>query len=67
MTDGRPGDAGRVQAWVAGPGMGTDDDARSVLAEVLATDLPVVVDADGLTMLAERPDGSCATAARRRS
>ncbi len=52
VTAGRPADAGRVQAWVVGPGMGTDDDARSVLAEVLATDLPVVVDADGLTMLA---------------
>lgn len=52
VTDGRPGDAGRVQSWVVGPGMGTDDDARSLLAEVLATDLPVVVDADALTMLA---------------
>ena len=50
VTSGRPGDAGRVQAWVAGPGMGTDDDARSALTEVLATDLPVVVDADGLTL-----------------
>jgi hydroxyethylthiazole kinase-like uncharacterized protein yjeF len=56
VTSGRPSDAGRVQAWVAGPGMGTDDDARSVLAEVLATDLPVLVDADGLTMLAHAPD-----------
>jgi hydroxyethylthiazole kinase-like uncharacterized protein yjeF len=56
VTDGRPTDAGRVQAWVVGPGMGTDDDARSVLAEVLATDLPVVVDADALTLLARRPD-----------
>jgi hydroxyethylthiazole kinase-like uncharacterized protein yjeF len=55
VTDGRPGDAGRVQAWVVGPGMGTDDDARSVLEEVLATDLPVVVDADALTMLAAQP------------
>jgi ADP-dependent NAD(P)H-hydrate dehydratase / NAD(P)H-hydrate epimerase len=55
VTEGRPGDAGRVQAWVVGPGMGTDDDARAVLEEVLATDLPVVVDADALTMLAERP------------
>ena len=27
VTDGRPADAGRVQAWVVGPGMGTDDDA----------------------------------------
>jgi ADP-dependent NAD(P)H-hydrate dehydratase / NAD(P)H-hydrate epimerase len=56
VTDGRPGDAGRVQAWAVGPGMGTDDDARDVLAEVLATDLPVLVDADGLTMLARDPD-----------
>jgi hydroxyethylthiazole kinase-like uncharacterized protein yjeF len=55
VTSGRPGDAGRVQAWVVGPGMGTDDDARSALAEVLATDLPVVVDADGLTMVALDP------------
>ncbi|MGY1837917.1 MULTISPECIES: NAD(P)H-hydrate dehydratase [unclassified Modestobacter] len=55
VTSGRPGHAGRVQAWVVGPGMGTDDDARSVLAEVLATDLPVVVDADGLTMVADAP------------
>jgi hydroxyethylthiazole kinase-like uncharacterized protein yjeF len=35
--------------------MGTDDDARSVLAEVLATDLPVLVDADALTMAAAEP------------
>ncbi|MGY1720610.1 NAD(P)H-hydrate dehydratase [Blastococcus sp. SYSU DS0552] len=56
VTDGRPGDAGRVQAWVVGPGLGTGDDARSVLAEVLATDLPVLVDADGLTLLAREPE-----------
>ena len=56
VTERRPGDAGRVQAWVIGPGMGTDDDARSVLAEVLATDLPVVVDADALTIAAREQD-----------
>jgi hydroxyethylthiazole kinase-like uncharacterized protein yjeF len=55
VTAGRPADAGRVQAWVVGPGMGTDDDARSVLAEVLATDLPVLIDADALTMAAAEP------------
>ena len=44
--------AGRVQAWVAGPGMGTDEQARERLAAVLATDVPVLVDADGLTLLA---------------
>ncbi|WP_222194211.1 NAD(P)H-hydrate dehydratase [Modestobacter italicus] len=53
VTAGRPGDAGRVQAWVVGPGMGTDDDALSVLREVLATDLPVVLDADALTLLSQ--------------
>src|SRR4029453_9260743 len=54
VTDGRPRDAGQVQAWVVGPGMGTDDAARGVLAEVLATDLPVIADADALTLLAEQ-------------
>ncbi|MFW0784398.1 NAD(P)H-hydrate dehydratase [Gordonia sp. CPCC 206044] len=49
-------DAGRVQAWVVGPGMGTDDDALGVLRAVLATDLPVLVDADGLTMVARHPE-----------
>jgi ADP-dependent NAD(P)H-hydrate dehydratase / NAD(P)H-hydrate epimerase len=44
--------AGRVQAWVAGPGMGTDGAARDRLAAVLATELPVLVDADGLTLVA---------------
>jgi hydroxyethylthiazole kinase-like uncharacterized protein yjeF len=44
--------AGRVQAWVVGPGMGTDDQARDRLAAVLASDVPVLVDADGLSLLA---------------
>jgi ADP-dependent NAD(P)H-hydrate dehydratase / NAD(P)H-hydrate epimerase len=44
--------AGRVQVWVVGPGMGTDDQARERLAAVLASDVPVLVDADGLTLLA---------------
>jgi ADP-dependent NAD(P)H-hydrate dehydratase / NAD(P)H-hydrate epimerase len=48
--------AGRVQAWVAGPGLGTGDDAAQLLATVLATDLPVLVDADGLTVLAARKE-----------
>jgi ADP-dependent NAD(P)H-hydrate dehydratase / NAD(P)H-hydrate epimerase len=45
--------AGRVQAWVAGPGMGTDEAARHRLAAVLSTDVPVLVDADGLTLVAQ--------------
>ncbi|WP_058854734.1 NAD(P)H-hydrate dehydratase, partial [Nocardia jinanensis] len=48
--------AGRVQSWVFGPGSGTDRAARDELAEILATDLPVVVDADGLTVLASEPE-----------
>jgi hydroxyethylthiazole kinase-like uncharacterized protein yjeF len=47
-----PDDVGRVQAWAAGSGMGTDDAAARRLAAVLATSLPVLVDADGLTVLA---------------
>ena len=48
--------AGKVQAWVVGPGAGTDDAALAVLREVLAHDVPVLVDADGLTVLAAHPD-----------
>ncbi len=47
---------GRVQSWVFGPGAGIDTDAQKRLSEILATDLPVVVDADGLTLLAADPD-----------
>lgn len=48
--------AGRVQAWVVGPGMGTDDAAAEVLRAVLSTEVPVLVDADGLTLLAKHPE-----------
>jgi hydroxyethylthiazole kinase-like uncharacterized protein yjeF len=45
-------DAGRVQAWAAGPGMGTGEESAELLRAVLATSLPVLVDADGITLLA---------------
>ena len=48
--------AGRVQAWVTGPGLGTDDKAAALIGAVLATSLPVLVDADGLTVLASHKD-----------
>jgi hydroxyethylthiazole kinase-like uncharacterized protein yjeF len=51
--DWDPGSVGRVQAWVAGPGMGTDEVAAARLAAILRTDLPVLVDADGLTILSQ--------------
>jgi hydroxyethylthiazole kinase-like uncharacterized protein yjeF len=50
------GSAGRVQAWVAGPGMGTGPDAAARLAGVLGADVPVLIDADGLTILSQHPD-----------
>ncbi|MFE5579750.1 NAD(P)H-hydrate dehydratase [Kitasatospora sp. NPDC056531] len=49
VTEGGPAGAGRVQAWVVGPGGG--EGARQALAEALAADVPVLVDADGLTEL----------------
>lgn len=42
---------GKVQAWVVGCGLGQDDEARRRLARVLESDVPVVVDADGLRLL----------------
>ena len=47
-------EAGRVQSWVIGPGLGTDEDAARALEHVLAADVPVLVDADGITLLADR-------------
>jgi hydroxyethylthiazole kinase-like uncharacterized protein yjeF len=45
----------RVQAWVVGPGLGTDDAAMALLADVLRTDVPVIVDADAITLVARSP------------
>ncbi|QHC20504.1 NAD(P)H-hydrate dehydratase [Streptomyces sp. GS7] len=45
---GPPDKAGRVQSWVIGPGIG---DESGALEEVLAADVPVLVDADGLRFL----------------
>jgi ADP-dependent NAD(P)H-hydrate dehydratase / NAD(P)H-hydrate epimerase len=47
--------AGRVQAWVVGPGIGTDEAGATALWFALDTDLPVLVDADALTILAAHP------------
>ncbi len=60
-TETAPGDghgvlaAGRVQAWVVGPGLGTDDASAAVVHAVLGADVPVLVDADGLTIVAKNP------------
>lgn len=47
--------AGRVQAWVVGPGLGADQSGAAALWFALETDLPVIVDADALTILAAHP------------
>ncbi|MFI6052689.1 NAD(P)H-hydrate dehydratase [Streptomyces violascens] len=44
VSDGSPAKAGRVQAWVVGPGLGEG----AGVDEVLGSDVPVLVDADGL-------------------
>lgn len=51
-----PADAGRVQAWIVGPGAGTDADARDRLAQALAIDVPVLIDADAITCVADDTD-----------
>jgi hydroxyethylthiazole kinase-like uncharacterized protein yjeF len=48
--------AGRVQAWAVGPGGGTDDTGAAALWFALSTHLPVIVDADALTILSVHPD-----------
>ncbi|WP_328397539.1 NAD(P)H-hydrate dehydratase [Streptomyces sp. NBC_00390] len=45
---GPPARAGRVQAWVVGPGLGDDSEP---VRDVVASDVPVLVDADGLRLM----------------
>ena len=63
IATGRVADAGRVQAWVCGSGLGTGDEATTELRCVLAAPVPVVLDADALTLLV---DGSSADRLRER-
>ncbi|RKN08093.1 NAD(P)H-hydrate dehydratase [Streptomyces radicis] len=51
VSAGPPHRAGRVQAWVVGPGLGTGPGPERTVAEVLDSDVPVLVDADGLARL----------------
>ena len=41
---------------MVGPGLGTDERAEATVRAVLASDVPVLVDADGLTVLARHPE-----------
>lgn len=49
------GTGGKARAWVVGPGLGSDDDARSRLAEVVEAcvdgGLPLVLDASALDLV----------------
>ncbi|MFJ1576159.1 NAD(P)H-hydrate dehydratase [Streptomyces sp. NPDC088182] len=55
VHDGPPSKAGRVQAWAVGPGLGDalgdGSGPEAAVADVLASDVPVLVDADGLRLL----------------
>ena len=48
-------DAARTQSWAVGPGIGTDDAGRALLAAALAG-VPVCIDADGVTLLGGHAD-----------
>ena len=52
VTDGGPKAAGRVQAWVVGPGLSDGQQAERTLEQALAAGVPTLVDADGLRLLA---------------
>jgi NAD(P)H-hydrate epimerase len=45
----------RASVIAIGPGLGQDGWARELLARALATDRPLIVDADALNLLAEQP------------
>jgi len=45
----------KVDAWVVGPGLGTDDVATSAVRAVLSRQEPVVVDADAITIGTAEP------------
>ncbi|MFE9849216.1 NAD(P)H-hydrate dehydratase [Streptomyces sp. NPDC005576] len=51
VHEGRPSQAGRVQSWVVGPGLGDGRAATAAVEDVLATDVPVLIDADGLRLM----------------
>ena len=55
IATGTVEDAGRVQAWVVGPGLGTGQVGRDVLTAVFSDAVPTCVDADGITLLASTP------------
>lgn len=63
IVSGRVPEAGRVQAWACGSGLGQGETAVSELRAVLAAPVPVVLDADAISLLV---DGRFAAALRGR-
>ncbi len=60
-----PAKAGQAEAWIVGPGAGTDDAARARLVEVLAMPAPILIDADAITLIAQDAQLRSAVTARR--
>ncbi|MEU0796726.1 NAD(P)H-hydrate dehydratase [Amycolatopsis sp. NPDC005961] len=56
IATGTVADAGRVQAWAVGPGIGTGSEGREVLRHVLGQGVPVCADADATTIIAKSPE-----------
>ena len=46
----------RATAWTVGPGLGVTDERAQLLSGLLASDAPLVVDADALTLVASSQD-----------
>jgi ADP-dependent NAD(P)H-hydrate dehydratase / NAD(P)H-hydrate epimerase len=44
-----------INVWLAGPGLGMSDAAHQLLSDVLGKPAPLVIDADGLNLIAEDP------------
>jgi ADP-dependent NAD(P)H-hydrate dehydratase / NAD(P)H-hydrate epimerase len=59
-----PGADPRATGWIVGPGFGTDPARAAVIGQLLATSLPVALDADALTLLAQSQDLRSAVAGR---
>ena len=65
VADARLDDA-RVRSWTIGPGIDTTADSEALLIALLDRDLPMVVDADALRLLAA-PEGAARAALARRA
>ncbi|MGW1676847.1 NAD(P)H-hydrate dehydratase [Saccharopolyspora sp. NPDC002376] len=55
VATGSVRDAGNVQAWAVGPGIGLGASGRDVLQHVLESGRPVCADADSITLFANDP------------